>query len=225
MDTNRKYVSLLIFLILLVFYSTASVRETNALILNDDANDILHIIDDVYQGTADVHDEIDIDSLEITTTHVYLTLHAAPNTVEFRRYSIEIYWNDVVEERGFNFYKNQTKCLFDNENHYSETKVYNYLNQQVFSSYDPGALRSGNVITFSVDTYNFTNPLNPTTVFIKTIYSETLEIVFPTGIIEEWIDYYPDDSQTYSVKAGFPFIGLTISSLVTIVVLLKVKKK
>lgn len=205
--------------------ATSSIQRTSAVVLNDGANDILHIVDDVYQGTVNVHDEIDIDSIEITTTHVYLTLQEAPNTVEFRRYSIEIYWDDIVEERGFNFYKNQTKCVFDNEDHYSDSKAWNAQNEQVSGSYDPGALRSGNVITFPIHTEPFMNKYNPKTVFVKTIYSETLEIAYPNGTIEEWIDYYPDESQTYSDTADLAFIGVTITSLVTAVILIKAKKK
>lgn len=194
--------------------------------LNDGANDILHLIDDVYQETVSEHDEIDIDSFEITTSHVYLTLHATLNTLEFRRYSIEIYWDDVVEDRGFNFYKNQTKCTLDFETNYFESKAWNSQNDSVASAHGTGgAIQNGNIITWPIETSMFADPLNPTTIFVKTIYSETLEIVFPTGVIEEWIDYYPDNSQTYSESAGYSFLGIITTSLIALIIIIRFRKK
>lgn len=163
----------------------------NAVVLTDSTEDVIHVIDDTFQSIGDVHPEIDIVSVEITSDYLYLTLKSAPNTVEYRRYLVEIYWDDVVEERGFNFYKNQTKCYFDSENHYSETKVY-VGTTAIATMGDSGAIRDGNLITWPIHTDD-SDPMvdvtyfdvnNPATIFILTIYSETLDVPFPTGPIE-----------------------------------------
>ncbi len=72
----------------------------------------------------------------------------------------------------------------------------------------------------------FEDVTNPASVFVKTIYSVTLEIAYPTGTVEEWIDYYPDDSQTYyTEKISLNGIYLGLISLLLVLPMLKRYKK
>lgn len=235
MKTEKKII-LIIMIFLTLFFSTKK-HIVNGVILTDATEDVMHVIDDNFQSIGDVHPEIDIVSVEITTNNLYLTLKAAPNTVEYRRYLVEIYWDEVVEERGFNFYKNQTKCYFDSENHYSETKVY-VGTTQIAGMHDPGAIRAGNVITWPIHIQDddpmvdltYFDAHNPATVFILTIYSETLDVPFPTGSIEEYFDFYPDDSQTYytpttTSTAKINAIELVGFSLIIAAIIIRYKKR
>jgi len=230
----RKVMKLSIqFYFMIILIMIANIQPLEAKIITDSTGDIVHILDNSYVSVGNDHPEIDITSLEITSEDIYLTLSSAPNTIQYRRYEVEIYWSEIVEERGFNFYKNKTKCIFDYEDEKSETWVYNSEGTQIVHSTVSYASRDGNVIHWPISIEMgepnsheyFFDPNNPKTVFVKTTYSETLEIAYPTGTIEEWFDFYPDESQAYYEVAPLKGIYLGLLGILVIMPFIRKYKK
>ena len=150
------------------------------------------------------------------------TRYAAAYELEY------IYWNEVVTERGSYDNKNHTKCIYDYSEHSSDTKIYRSTGGSA-SFRSSSAIRIGTTITWDIDLVPTEYISNPATVFVETIYSETLYIYNPPSPIEEYFDFYPDDSLTYYTqeKTGteMPILAFFGFSIITFVIIKKYRKK
>lgn len=194
----------------------------------DSTDDVIHVVDGNYQSIGAEHSEIDIFAIAIDVNYIYLYLKTAPTTDDNKSYLIEIYWDQVVTERGLNNNTNQTKCYYDSYNHNSTTKL--FFEAGGSSTYiSLTAIRVNHIIKWNILPIPYVNIHNPATVFIQTIYSETLDIPNPNGTIDEYFDFYPDDSQTYSTQATID-VEIPIStffgfSIIILVIIKKYRKK
>ncbi len=67
-------------IMVIVILLSLNTYSSQAAMYSDSSADVLHILNNTYQSIGSEHPEIDIVSLEITSSHVYLTLQSAPNT-------------------------------------------------------------------------------------------------------------------------------------------------
>ncbi|MHA1747446.1 MAG: hypothetical protein ACTSYF_02240 [Promethearchaeota archaeon] len=227
MKTKKRTLQLVFFIFIMLF--STKLQLTEGKIYTDPEGDVMLIEDGVYQEHTTLRNDMDIISFEITPTAVYLTLKDDVYTKDYRRYSIEIYWNDIVEDRGFNFYKNQTKCLYDFGDAYSQSIAYNSEGDQIARSTHHTATVTANRIYWPISTDMFyLTIINPVTVFVVTIYSETFGMPTPLGNGQEFYDYYPDDSQTFyilPVESGFPLIFPLIGFSIIFFIVIRFRKR
>ena len=198
-----------VFMVLVIFSLSliASQKvQINAGSFLDSTGDVIHVIDGNFQSIGAEHPEIDFYAIAIDENYIYLHLKTAPPTDNHKRYLIEIYWDEVVTERGLNDNINQTKCYYDSIDSNSTTKIF-FEGGGNNTYISLTASRTNHIIKWHILPVTYVDIQNPATVFIETIYSETLDIPNPNGTIEEYFDFYPDDSQTYFTQ---PAIGLEI---------------
>ncbi|MHA1308864.1 MAG: hypothetical protein ACTSQN_16425, partial [Candidatus Heimdallarchaeota archaeon] len=137
----------ILFIILTLVIST-KLQLVEGKIYADPEDDVLFVVDGVYQEHTSIRGDLDIISLEITISNIYLTLKDDLYSRDHRRYSVEIYWDDVVEERGYNVGKNQTRCLYDYDDDYTESFSYDSEGELTGSYSIHHSSVSGNRITW-----------------------------------------------------------------------------
>ncbi|MHA1122822.1 MAG: hypothetical protein ACTSPC_08495 [Candidatus Heimdallarchaeota archaeon] len=216
---------LVVFLLSLIASQNVQISAGSFL---DSTDDVIHVIDGTYQSIGAMYPEIDIFAIAFDENYIYLYLKTAPTTDDHKRYLIEIYWDQVVTERGLNDNINQTKCYYDSNDYNATTKCFiEGGGNQTFISFT--ASRTNHIIKWGIGLIPDEYIHNPATVFIKSIYSETLDIPNPNGTIEEYFDFYPDDSQTYYTQATID-VEMPIStffgfSIIILVIIKRYRKK
>ncbi|MBN1327841.1 MAG: hypothetical protein JXA54_00075 [Candidatus Heimdallarchaeota archaeon] len=203
-----------IFLIIFVIISPY-VFLGESVTYNDSENDVLYFLDGEYIKIVREFDEIDILSIEISVDHVRLNVAAEITFIVERAYEVLIYWDDIVT-RDTSLTKNNTRCYLDSYGPYSITKTYNSTGHLL-------SITSGNYcfwnayVLWEINTSYLTSPLSPATVFAYT-YNKKITMSATTLLLEEWCDFYPNNSHTFdletlNIKIPFFFIAsiMTIS--------------
>ncbi|NHJ40730.1 MAG: hypothetical protein FK731_11925 [Asgard group archaeon] len=232
MSIVKKHFILCQILLIIIGLNIISIKVSSySFPLEDEINDVAHLIDNKFQDQGDYQDEIDIVKLELNGTNLELTLQNAPIVDFNHRYSYTIHWdgnetnytNYSIATIGssYEFYMNNSAMTYLKDS--SGKLVVQCLVNDVLRVEERKIIMP--IINFSL----IENPNNPAWLRVSTTF--TFVDVFNNNY---WVDYLPDynwwlieptnkTSTTDSVSNSGFIIGI-ISLGMCIVIIYRKKK-
>ncbi|NHJ84469.1 MAG: hypothetical protein FK734_03355 [Asgard group archaeon] len=191
--------------------------------LEDSKRDILHFYNGQYIETGADYGEIDITLIEITEQEVKMTFREDYVEMTNHEYEVLIFW-DSYATRYADLTINHTKCFVNQYSAETETILFNSSGIEIFRDEDVSFSSAGLTLTWEFNSTFVQNPSTPTAIYaMSRLYSYQYEITATN--LEEWFDFYPNDSHTFSIEAldwNFTYGIIVFIGAITI---LKIRKK